>query len=228
MANSEIIGAGQDTAHRAPKKYKIVYADPPWEVMAGSKQSRKTEDSQKSLPLRYPTMKLEEIMSLPVSRIKEKDSVLFLWTINKYIEQAYSVARAWGFSPSTMLVWDKTPKGIGLGGTFTLANEYLLFCRSGTLKATKRVKGNHWFFPREAHSKKPDFFRDMIVDVFGNISRIELFARQRVEGWDAWGNEIEESPVLGEENPAQNTMEICHTAPNTQSMPVAKPTSTHL
>lgn len=202
-----IIGAGQDTARPAQKKYQIIYADPPWEVMAGSKQSRKPEDSQTSLPLRYPTMKLEDIMALPVPRIKEKDSVLFLWTINKYLEQSYSVARAWGFNPSTMLVWDKTPKGIGLGGTFTLANEYLLFCRSGTLKANKRVKGNHWFFPREAHSKKPDFFRDMIVDVFGNISRIELFARQRVEGWDAWGNEIEGSPVLGEESSAHDTKE---------------------
>ena len=113
------------------KKYSIIYADPPWEVMAGSKQSRKYGDSQKTLPLKYPVMKLDEIINLQVKGIKEKDSVLFLWTINKYLEQSYDVARAWGFIPSTMLVWDKTPKGIGLGGTFTLANEYLLFCRSG-------------------------------------------------------------------------------------------------
>lgn len=172
------------------KKYNIIYADPPWEVMAGSKQSRKKGDSQKTLPLKYPTMKLEEIINLPVKDIKEKDSVLFLWTINKYLEQSYTVARAWGFSPSTMLVWDKTPKGLGLGGTFTLANEYLLFCRSGTLPALHRVKGNHWFFPREEHSKKPDFFRNMIVDTFGDIPRIELFARNKTEGWDVWGNEV--------------------------------------
>ena len=172
------------------KKYNIIYADPPWEVMAGSKQSRKEGDSQKTLPLKYPTMKLEEIINLPVKDIKEKDSVLFLWTINKYLEQSYAVARAWGFSPSTMLVWDKTPKGLGLGGTFTLANEYLLFYRSGTIPALHRVKGNHWFFPREAHSKKPDFFRDMIVYTFGDIPRIELFARTKTEGWDVWGNEV--------------------------------------
>jgi site-specific DNA-methyltransferase (adenine-specific) len=174
------------------KKYKVIYADPPWEVMAGSKQSRKDGDSQKSLKLTYPTMALDEIKTLPVIDIKEKDSVLFLWTINKYLEQSYSVARAWGFMPSTMLVWDKTPKGIGLGGTFTLANEYLLFCRSGTLNATQRVKGNHWFFPRERHSKKPDFFRDMIANTFP-YSRIELFARQKADGWDVWGNEIKET-----------------------------------
>ena len=65
--------------------YSIVYADPPREVMAGSKQSRKAGDSQKSLPLSYSTMKLDEIMSMPVKEIRAKDSVLFLWTINAYI-----------------------------------------------------------------------------------------------------------------------------------------------
>jgi N6-adenosine-specific RNA methylase IME4 len=175
------------------KKYKIIYADPPWEVMAGSKQSRKDGDSQKSLNLQYPTMSLEQIKLLPIRSLKEKDSVLFIWTINKYLEESYSVARAWGFNPSTMLVWDKTPKGIGLGGTFTLATEYLLFCRSGTVKAKQRVKGNHWHLPREKHSKKPDFFRNMIVETFGDLPRIELFARTKTDGWDVFGNEVEGS-----------------------------------
>jgi N6-adenosine-specific RNA methylase IME4 len=178
------------------KKYQIIYADPAWQVMAGSKQSRKEGDSQKSLPLTYPTMTLEEIKALNVKDIKAKDSVLFLWTINKYLEQSYAVARAWGFEPSTMLVWDKTPKRIGLGGTFTLANEYLLFCRSGTVKAKQRVKGNHWHLPREKHSRKPDFFRNLITETFGDLDRIELFARERHEGWDAWGNEVEGSVDL--------------------------------
>ena len=173
--------------------YSIIYAVPPWEVMAGSKQSRKIGDSQKSLPLQYPTMKLEEIMSMPVKEIRAKDSVLFLWTINAYLEQSYQVARAWGFKPSTMLVWNKTPKGIGLGGTFTLATEYLLFARSGTMKASKRMKGNWWHLPREAHSRKPALFRDMIVELFGDLPRIELFARSQTQGWDVFGNEVEGS-----------------------------------
>ena len=95
-----------------------------------------------------------------------------------------------------MLVWDKTPKGMGLGGTFTLANEYLLFARRGTVKAEKRVKGNHWWFPREKHSKKPDFFRDMITDTFGDLPRLELFARQPTEEWDVFGNEVDGSISL--------------------------------
>ena len=68
------------------KKYNIIYADPPWQVMAGSTQGRKLGDSQKSLPLTYPTMSIDEIKSLRVRDIKAKDSVLFLWTINKYLE----------------------------------------------------------------------------------------------------------------------------------------------
>ncbi|MEI7513171.1 MAG: MT-A70 family methyltransferase [bacterium] len=178
------------------KLYKIIYADPPWHVMAGSKQSRKEGDSQKSLPLIYPTMTLEAIKALNIKDIKAKDSVLFLWTINKYLEASYAVARAWGFEPSTMLVWDKKPKGIGLGGTFTLANEYLLFCRSGTVTARKRVKGNHWHLAREKHSRKPDFFRNLITETFGDLDRIELFAREKHEGWDCWGNEVESSVSL--------------------------------
>jgi len=177
-------------------KYNIIYADPPWRVMAGSKQSRKPNDSQASQKLHYPTMSLEQIKELEIKNIVNKNAVLFLWTINKYLEQSYDVARSWGFKPSTMLVWDKTPKGLGLGGTFTLANEYLLFARRGTLKAKKRVKGNHWWFPRERHSKKPDFFREMITDTFGDLPRVELFARQETNGWDVFGNEVSNSIEL--------------------------------
>lgn len=178
---------------RTMKKYKIIYADPPWQVMAGSKQGRKDGDSQKSRPLQYPTMTLDEIKGLPVKQMIDKDAVLFLWTINKYLEQSYEVARQWGFNPSTMLVWDKTPKGIGLGGTFTLANEYLLFARRGTVKAQQRVKGNHWHFPREKHSRKPDFFRNLITETFGDLTRVELFAREEFDGWDCFGNQVENS-----------------------------------
>jgi len=73
------------------KKYNIIYADPPWKVMAGSKQGRKEGDSQKSLKLTYPTMELEEIKNLPIKQMADKNCVLFLWTINKYLEQSYEV-----------------------------------------------------------------------------------------------------------------------------------------
>ena len=76
---------------------------------------------------------------------------------------------------------------------------------------------------RETHSKKPDEIRNRIFSMFPTLNKIELFARQRVEGWDAWGNEIEESPVLCEESPALDTKEICHTAPNSAMLQGLKP-----
>ena len=140
------------------KKYNIIYADPPWDVKAGPKQGRSEGDSTSSNDLVYHTMLLDEIKDLPVKQMADKNAVLFLWTINKYLEQSYSVARCWGFRPSTMLVWTKTPKGLGLGGTFTLSSEYLLFARKGDLKSRKRISGNHWYFPRRRQQPKAPFF----------------------------------------------------------------------
>lgn len=94
------------------KKYQIIYADPPWEVKAGPRWS----SSGKSQDLVYPTMTIEEIMALPVKDIAENDSHLYLWTINKYLEQAYEVARRWGFKTSCVITWCKKPHGLGLGG----------------------------------------------------------------------------------------------------------------
>jgi len=170
------------------KKYKIIYADPPWELKAGSPNLH--EKKQGNRELVYPTMSVEEIKQLPVQSLAEKDSVLFLWTTNKYIEQSYAVARAWGFAPSTMLVWCKKPKGRGLGGTFGISTEYLLFARRGSFKAQERHWSTWFEAKRGLHSVKPQIAREMIEKCFDG-NKIELFARQKTEGWDVWGNEVE-------------------------------------
>jgi site-specific DNA-methyltransferase (adenine-specific) len=46
--------------------------------------------------------------------------------------------------------------------------------------------------PVETHSKKPDIVREKIIELMGDLSRIELFARQKAVGWDSWGNEIKD------------------------------------
>ena len=186
-----------------PKRYQIIYADPPWQVKAGPFQPTKGTNSPltlsklglskrptKSLPLPYPTMTTEQIKALPVRDIADKDSHLYLWTINKYIRQAYDIAEAWGFKPSCLLTWCKTPKGLGLGGAFVQTSEHLLFCRRGTLKARKRIPTSWFHHKRKRHSEKPAMFRDMIVEVSGDLPRIELFARGHYVGWDVWGNEV--------------------------------------
>jgi N6-adenosine-specific RNA methylase IME4 len=169
------------------KKYQIIYADPPWNVKAGAGNLH--IPNQKTRDLIYLTMTVDEIKNLPVINIVENNAVLFLWTINKYIEQSYSVARSWGFEPSTMLVWCKAPKGRGLGGTFGMSTEYLLFARRGTFTARERHWSTWLEAKRSRHSEKPPIARELIEKCFDG-TKIELFARQRVPGWDVWGNEV--------------------------------------
>jgi len=167
--------------------YQIIYADPPWNVMAGPPWG----SSGKSQPLTYPTMSIEQIKALSVKDITATNAHLYLWTINKYIEESYSVARNWGFKPSCLLTWCKPPHGLGLGGAFVQTTEFLLFCRRGKLKTQKRIDTSWFEHKRLRHSEKPQFFRDIIRIVSGDLPRIELFARQKTPGWDVWGNEVE-------------------------------------
>ncbi len=169
------------------KKYQIIYADPPWEVKRGSKNLHIPHQKTRDLP--YKTMTVEEIKNLSVYNISNDNSVLFLWTINKYIEQSYSIARRWGFKPVTMLIWCKKPKGRGLGGTFGTSAEFLLFARRGSLKHKERHWSTWFEAKRLKHSEKPELARDIIDKCFGGL-KIELFARQRTLGWDVWGNEV--------------------------------------
>jgi N6-adenosine-specific RNA methylase IME4 len=167
-------------------KYRTIVADPPWEVKAGPRSLH--DPCEASRPLMYPTMTVAEIAALPAEALAAADAHLYLWTINAYVEAAYTIARAWGFTPSTLLVWAKAPKGRGLGGTFATATEYVLFARRGSLPATGRVDRNWWSWPRGAHSQKPEAFIDIVEQVSPG-PYVELFARRHRLGWDVWGNE---------------------------------------
>ena len=168
-----------------PGKFNVIYADPPWDVQAGPEWGSGGE----SRDLTYPTMTIEEIKAMEVLKIADDNAHLYLWTINKYVEESYQIARSWGFEPSCLLTWVKGPHGIGLGGTFVQTSEYLLFCRRGTLEASKRIDTSWFDFPRGKHSEKPEGFRKMIEDVSPG-SRIELFARKKSPGWEVFGNEV--------------------------------------
>jgi len=174
------------------KKYQIIYADPPWDVMRGCDWG----SGGVSKPLPYPTMTIEQIKALPIKNIAEKDAHLYLWTINKYVRDAYDIAEAWGFKASCLITWCKKRHGIGLGGAFTQTTEFLLFCRRGTLKTQKRIDTTWFLAERNLHSRKPMMFMDMIVEVSGDLPRVELFSRRKALGWDCWGNEVDSDIVL--------------------------------
>lgn len=180
--------------------FRAIVADPPWQLemgksrtMNGAVKRRKWNDPVQNnvdiADLEYPTMSIEEICALPVGAMADKDAHLYIWTINRYIEDTYRVARAWGFEPSTMLYWLKQPMGLGLGGAFVPCVEPILFCRRGKLPVKSRCDRNWWGWPRGRHSAKPEEFQTVVESVSPG-PYLELFARRKRHGWASWGNEI--------------------------------------
>jgi N6-adenosine-specific RNA methylase IME4 len=135
-------------------------------------------------------MTIDEIASLPVDGLAEKDAHLYLWTTNRYLFDAKTVAEAWGFRYAQILVWAKTPKGLGPGGTWAQSTEYVLFCRRGSLKSLRRFDSTwfNWKRMGNAHSRKPDAFLDMVEQASPG-PYVELFARRARFGWDYWGDQ---------------------------------------
>lgn len=187
------------------KKYNVIYADPPWELKAGRTLGEYTVENGKQVfastdnkarDLEYPTMTVEQIKALKVSDLAADDAHLYLWTTNHHLPDAFEVIKAWGFKYSTTLVWAKSTFGGGLGGTFKINTEFLLFARRGSLKS-KNTHPSTWFnvkrnyengYPK--HSKKPYFFHNLIEQTSPG-EKIELFAREKRGSWDTWGNELE-------------------------------------
>ena len=179
------------------KQYSVIYADPPWSYGQGGKG----KSSHGIAKQHYDTMETDSICELPVKEIcSDAGAVCFLWATFPNIGEAIKVMEAWGFVYKTAaFVWVKKNKRNGenfMGlGAYTRANsEVCLLGVTKGLKANGFVKSHsvHQIIeaPVEAHSKKPDAARERIVELMGDVPRIELFARCRADGWDAWGNEV--------------------------------------
>jgi len=185
------------------KKYQIIYADPPWDY-----------GNTKNLngcfwgiaDKHYLVMKLKDIKALPIQEIADEDCYLFMWITSPFLEKGFEVIKTWGFKYATVgFVWIKMKndmsgvRGDGLG-KYTISNaEYCLIARKGKYwRNSKKVK-QIIQAPKNIHSKKPDEIRNRIVELCGDLPRIELFARQQYRGWDAWGDEVpkETQMVLG-------------------------------
>lgn len=177
-------------------KYQIIYADPPWEYkLSGSKKNSRGMAKQY-----YQTMSTEDICNLPVRNIAIDSTIIFMWATFPNIAETIKVIEAWGFTYKTAaFVWIKQNKksdSLFWGmGAYTRANaEVCLLGIGKKVKAKELVKSHtvHQIVQSriEQHSKKPDIVRDRILDLVGDLPRIELFARQETRGWDCWGNEV--------------------------------------
>lgn len=176
------------------KKYEVIYCDPPWSYKQQGKTARGVAANH------YPTMAFEELCELPVRDMATDNAICFMWATFPNIDQAILLMQTWGFVYKTAaFIWVKKNKKSDTNfwgmGAYTRANAEV--CLLGISKGTKAKQqvinnGVHQVIesPIEKHSKKPDVTRDKIVELLGDVSRIELFARQRAAGWDAWGNEI--------------------------------------
>lgn len=145
----------------------------------------------------YATMSIEDICKLPVDKISEENCVLFMWMTFPTLKEGLKVIEEWGFKYKTVaFVWikrnKKTPSLFWGMGFWTRANaEICILATKGNPKRISAKVHQVIISPIEEHSKKPDEARKRIVDLVGDLNRIELFARQKTDGWDCWGNEVE-------------------------------------
>lgn len=184
------------------KKYKIIYADPAWNYENSS--------LNRGGALRYyKTMKIDEIKALPVNKISDNNSILFMWVTFPMLKEGLETIRSWGFNYKTCgFVWVKTNKRTNPNqfsflpsdnldsfwgmGNWTRSNAEI--CLIGVKGKPARLNADvHQiiYSPIDKHSKKPMETRERIIRLCGDLPRIELFARQKIKGWDTWGNEIE-------------------------------------
>ena len=203
----------QQTIQESPSNaYNIIYADPPWAYnrAIGNGVLRKKDGS-----LHYPSMHVDELKALgpEVQRISRDDAALLLWGTMPLLQEALDVIKAWGFTYKTCFVtWvkctkDGTRPAFGVG-YYTRSNAECCFLAvKGKIPSYKKLiegeaarrpnavqsivvdNGDVVIEPRRQHSRKPDVVREKIVEVFGDIPRIEFFARTPTEGWSVLGND---------------------------------------
>ena len=173
------------------KKYQIIYADPPWSYID------KALSGNRGACCKYSVMGGEELSALPIKELSDKDCILFMWVTMPKLNEVFDLIKSWGFEYKTVgFTWVKRNKKSSSWfwgmGRWTRANAEL--CLIATKGKPKRINAGINSIidtPIEEHSKKPNIVRDKIVQLVGDLPRIELFARQKTEGWDVIGNDID-------------------------------------
>ena len=183
--------------------YHTIVADPPWPYdgkgqpgTGGRGKAGVRAMPTPSFTHHYDSMTMKDLRDLPVGVLAHKDAHLYVWTTNAFMIEAHELARAWGFTPKTILTWGKVKKddpnsaSMKTGYYFRGATEHVVFATRGSLPKPKVAIPTLCLWPRIGqHSRKPDEFFG-IVEQISPGPYLELFARQNREGWSSWGNQV--------------------------------------
>lgn len=174
-------------------KYQIIYADPPWKYNSRANHKTRFRGGAEG---HYPLMSMADIKALPIDKLAADNCALFLWCTFPYLDEQIKLFEHWGFKYRTVgFTWVKTnPKNgkpfFGVGYYAKSNAEVCLLGIKGKLKPVSNKVSSVVIEPRGRHYEKPAVVRDKIEELFGDVPRIELFARHKVDGWDSWGNEV--------------------------------------
>lgn len=160
--------------------FRVIVADPPWPY------EKRVEDSTHRGANPYPTMSLEDIRALGVEGLAHEDAILWLWTTNAFMREAFTVVDAWGFREKTILTWAK-PK-MGVGDWLRGQTEHAILAVHGKPTVTLMNQTTLLAAPVREHSRKPEEFF-LLVEKLCPGSKLELFARESRVGWASWGGE---------------------------------------
>lgn len=179
------------------KRYDLILADPPWKQAKGGKKNVRPVSSGTELD--YPVCSLDEIkehLRQATSLASGDNTILFLWTIDKYLFEAQQIAEELGYKLHARMIWNKVT-GIPAAFTVRYGHEYLLYMYKGKLipVATEERGKIHTVFTEKVqrHSQKPEISYEIINRLYPDLKKLELYARQEHDGFDVWGNEV---PVL--------------------------------
>jgi len=180
-------------------RYKCILADPPWEELGGQPLDPSWGGGKRGADQHYPTMRVDEIAAIPVYKWVRRDTHLWLWVTDQFLPDGLKVMGRWGFRYVRTMVWHKQRNGktqIGLGQYLRGSHEICLFGVRGSLPYARKADGSRLAIPsvfvaeRTKHSRKPEESYNIIEQVSPG-PRLELFARQEREGWDAMGDEVD-------------------------------------
>ena len=174
------------------EKFKLLYAYPPW--------SYSNSSSNGAASSHYQLLSMGDLMLVMDDKLKDSldyDCVLVLWVVSPMLQEGMDLMKSWGFQYKTVLFnWHKLTKH---GKPFFGAGNYT---RAGSEICLLGIRGKG--VPRQdasirqvvtdnvrEHSRKPDIIREHLVSLFGDVPRMELFARSTHEGWVNHGDQVD-------------------------------------